>query len=340
MSEFKSFLTALMRGTDLSAAEMEAGMDAIMDGEWTPVQVGAFLTALRIKGESVDEICAAARSMRHHAMSIDAGAPPIVDTCGTGGDGAGTFNISTAAAFIAAGAGVKIAKHGNRAASSRCGSVDVLAALGVTIDASPETVGRCVREVGIGFLFAPKLHGAMKYAIGPRRELGVRTVFNVLGPLTNPAGATAQVIGIFDETLVEPIARVLALLGTERAFVVHGEDGLDEISTAAWTKIAELKNGEVQLSRFDPRPWCGGDFADATTLAGGDADENAAIIQQILDGKTGPKADIARLNAAAAIQVAGKADNWSMATALAQEAIDSGAAKEKLAALIRESARS
>jgi len=335
--DYKTTLDTLIARQDLDQAHMREVMDAVMDGQLTQAQIGALLVALRMKGETTAEIAGAASSMRDHATHIDAGPAPIVDTCGTGGDGAHTYNISTTAAFIAAGAGAKIAKHGNRSVSSACGSADVLGTLGVNVSASPETVGRCVREVGIGFLFAPSLHGAMKHAIGPRRELGVRTLFNLLGPLTNPARATAQVIGVFDPRYTTVFAEVLRDMGSQRAMIVHGDDGLDEITGTACTRISELRDGQVRDLQFDPRPLIG-DFCTAADLRGGDAEANAAILRDILAGSTGPMADVACLNAAAAITVAGLADDMPTAFALARQSIVSGAAAAKLAALITASA--
>ena len=331
--EFKAALDALINRQDLSAADMEALMDDIMEGRLTPAQIGAVLMALRMKGETVEEISAAARSMRGHATRIDAGPGPIVDTCGTGGDGAGSINISTCAAFIAAGAGAKIAKHGNRSVSSQCGSADVLKALGVNLEATPEKVGECVREVGIGFLFAPMLHGAMKHAIGPRRELGVRTVFNILGPLSNPAGADCQLLGVFAPTLVEPIADVLKELGCQRAMVVHGLDGMDEITGTTQTEVAEVRHGELRCYQLDPTPYLGS-YCTAADLEGGDAEANAGILRSILEGEDSARANVVALNGAAAIHVAGLADGLDGAMELARQAIASGAAAAKLERLI------
>src|SRR5512137_2702745 len=245
-------IARIVRGEDLREAEMMAVMTEVMEGEATPAQIAAFMTALRIKGETVEEVTGAARIMRQKATRIDARSSVVVDTCGTGGDGRNTFNISTTAAFVVAAAGLTVAKHGNRAVSSGCGSADVLEALGVNIDAPPEIVEECLQQIGIGFLFAPRLHGAMKYAIGPRREIGIRTIFNMLGPLTNPAGATAQLIGVYDPRLTEMFAGVLKNLGTKRAFVVHGADGLDEATVTGPTRIAELKEGLVTTYDIDP----------------------------------------------------------------------------------------
>jgi anthranilate phosphoribosyltransferase len=331
--QFKDYLNKIIGGNDLSTEEMTSVMDQLMEGELTQAQIGGLLTALRMKGESIGEISAAALSMRRHATQIDAGPPPIVDTCGTGGDGSGTYNISTTAAFIAAGAGVKIAKHGNRAASSKCGSADVLEALGVNIDVSPEQVGKCVREVGIGFLFARSLHGAMKHVGGPRVELGTRTIFNMLGPLTNPASATAQVIGVFDGALTERFAHVLHSMGSERAMIVHGSDHLDEITLTGPTRVSELKDGAVTTYDFEPQEIVGS-LCTLNDLKGGEIEENAAITRDILDGAEGPPATVAKLNAAAAIYVGGLAPDLAAAYAVAGEAITSGDAKQKLADLV------
>lgn len=326
-------IAKVIEGADLSRGEMTDAMNQIMSGEATDAQIGAFLIALRVKGESVDEIAGAASVMREKATPIATRHDVIVDTCGTGGDHSGTFNISTAAAFVAAGAGLCVAKHGNRAATSQCGSADVLGALGVNIEASPETVSRCLDDVGIGFLFAISLHGAMKYAIGPRREIGARTIFNALGPLSNPAGATRQVVGVYSPALTETLAGVLGTLGAERAFVVHGSDGLDEMTLTGPTRVSELKNGSV--STYDVLP---GDFglmqAPADALKGGDADYNAEITRSILNGEEGPRRDIVLLNAAAAIVAGDKARDLNEGVQVAAEVIDSGKALEKLEGLV------
>jgi anthranilate phosphoribosyltransferase len=267
--------------------------------------------------------------MRERATRVECKARPLVDTCGTGGDASGTFNISTAAAFVAAGAGVTIAKHGNRAASSECGSADVLAELGVRLDIAPERVGECVDKVGIGFLFAPQLHPAMKHAAGPRREMGVRTVFNILGPLSNPAGATRQVLGVYDAALTQTLAKVALGLGTERAFVVHGLCGLDEISTVGPTRVSELAGGSVRTYEITPQEF-GLESAEPADLLGGAPEENAAHLRAVLDGERGPKRDIVVLNAAAAIAAGGVAATIAEGLPVAEESIDSGAAAEKL----------
>ena len=324
----------LIDGQDLSRDETVAVMNQIMSGEATDAQIGGFLVSLRLKGETVDEVSGAAEVMRQKATPITTKHKVVVDTCGTGGDGSGTFNISTAAAFVAAGAGLCVAKHGNRAASSQCGSADVLLELGVNVDADPEVVGRCVDEAGIGFLFAVKLHGAMKHAIGPRREIGIRTVFNILGPMTNPAGARHQLIGVFDAAWTERIAGALGRLGSDRAFVVHGSDGLDEITVTGTTRVSELRDGAVRTSDLDPRD-LGFDLAAADTLKGGDAGENAGILRDVLGGAAGPRRDIVLLNAAAALVAVGAADDMTAGVVAAADSVDSGRAAERLADLVR-----
>jgi anthranilate phosphoribosyltransferase len=325
----KSAIAAVINGRNLTFDEAEAAMDTIMNGEATPAQIGSYLTALRMKGETVDEIAGSARSMRSHvvAVPVDAAAYSnmLVDTCGTGGDGKHTFNISTTAAFVVAGHGVKVAKHGNRAASSKSGSADVLMALGGNLDLSAEQVAECVEEVGIGFLYAINHHPAMRYAIGPRREIGQRTIFNVLGPLTNPAGATHQLIGVYDPALTEPLARVLGALGSKAAFVVHGADGLDELSTTGLNRVSRLeKDGQVATYDFDPAE-LGLNRATLADFAGGTPEENAQITHDILSGKDkGPRRDIVLLNAAAALSI--DCNDFPAGLAEARESIDSGAA--------------
>ncbi|OGP50760.1 MAG: anthranilate phosphoribosyltransferase [Deltaproteobacteria bacterium RBG_13_43_22] len=332
---------------DLSQAEMEAVMNEIMSGEATPAQIGAFITALRMKGETIDEIVGAARVMREKATRINVidtalsldrdeiniDAETILDTCGTGGDGTNTFNVSTATALVAAGGGIKVAKHGNRAVSSQCGSADVLENLGVKLDIGPLDVERCIREIGIGFLFAPLFHGAMKYAAGPRKEIGLRTLFNILGPLTNPAGATAQVLGVYSPDLTEKMARVLGKLGSKEAFVVCGEGTFDEISICSPTRIAHLKDGDVQSYQITPEEY-GFQRATVDSIKGGDAPENARIIRNILDGQKGAKKDMVLFNAAAAFVAAGLDHDLKDGIQRAREVIDSGQAKHKLAQLI------
>lgn len=318
---------------DLNESEMMDVMSEVMEGGATPAQIAAFITALRMKGETVAEVTGAARIMRQKAVRIDARSSVIVDTCGTGGDGSHTFNISTTAAFVAAAAGLTVAKHGNRAVSSGCGSADVLEALGVNIDAAPEVVEECVQQIGIGFLFAPRLHGAMKYAIGPRREIGIRTIFNMLGPLTNPAGATCQLIGVYDPMLTEMFAAVLKNLGTRRAFVVHGSDGLDEATVTGETRVSELRDGLIRTYNINPLDFMD-DYDSIEALQGGDASVNARITTDVLTGKDGACRRIVLLNAALAIMAADKAETLREGIGIAAGAIDGGAAWRKLQALI------
>ena len=322
-------ISAVVEGLNLTEDKMVQVMDEIMTGGASDAQIGSFITALRMKGETVEEITGAARVMREKAIHIDAGEGTVVDTCGTGGDKSGTFNISTTAAFITAGAGLKVAKHGNRSVSSKSGSADVLKSLGVNIEAEVERVEECLQDIGIGFLFAPLLHGAMKYAIGPRREIGIRTIFNILGPLTNPAGAHCQLMGVYDEKLTHTLATVLANLGSKGAMVVHGMDGLDEITLTKSTKISELKDGMVTSYECMPED-LGLTRCISDDLKGGDAGENASITINILKGTKGPKRDISLLNAAAAIVVGGKAADLKDGLVKAAESVDSGAALEKL----------
>ena len=331
---FQTILHNLVDGNDLTEDEMVSSMTEIMEGQVTDSQLAAFLTALHVKGETVAEIVGAARVMRAKAEKIDIKSTPLVDTCGTGGDGANTFNISTASALVTAGAGVKVAKHGNRAVSSRSGSADVLKCLGVNLDANLSIVKRCVDEAGLGFLFAPLMHKAMKHAAGVRKELGFRTIFNLLGPLTNPANAQAQVLGVFAVKWVQPLATVLRDLGCSRALVVHGSDGLDEITLTGVSQIAELKNGEVTSYSLDPGE-LGFEYCGSDDLKGGSPEENAAIIQEILNGEKGPRRDIVVLNSAAAIYVAGKAESLDLAVQLAVNSIKSGKARDKLEDLCR-----
>lgn len=316
-------------GQDLTERETVDTMNEIMSGEATPAQVASFITALRIKGETIEEITGAARVMREKSTKIHTQHPFVVDTCGTGGDGAHTFNISTTAAFVVAGTGIPVAKHGNRAASSQSGGADVLKALGVNIEIGPEQVGACIDDVGIGFLFAVALHGAMRYAIGPRQEIGIRTIFNALGPLTNPAGAQAQVLGVYAPALTESLAHVLKNFGTHRAFIVHGGDGLDEITTTTTTQVSELVDGEVNTYTLDPTEF-GIPTAQPSDLKGGMPAENAEMTLGVLKGETGSKRDIVLLNAAAAIVAGGKAADIAAGLAAAAESIDSGRALEKL----------
>ena len=329
----KRFLEKVIAGENLAQSDMVEAFDLIMSGEATPAQIAGFIVALRMKGEVIEEIAGGAESMRRHAVFVDCTGLPVVDTCGTGGDSCNTFNISTTAAFVVAGAGVPVAKHGNRAISSACGSADVLMALGVNLEVTPETVEDCIRDVGIGFMYAPKMHPAMKFAMVPRRELGIRTIFNMLGPLTNPAGAKGQIIGVFSPELTEPFAHVLRLLGSRRAFIVHGRDGMDEITTTTTSRVSELADGAVKTYEFDPLTLIE-DYADAADLAGGDPETNAEITRGILAGEAGPRRDIVCLNAGAAIAAGGKAASLSEGWKLACESIDSGGAKAALAGLV------
>jgi anthranilate phosphoribosyltransferase len=328
--------TALARAVareSFSESEMEGVMQQIISGAATPAQIGGFLVALRMKGETVDEITGAVRALRAHAAPVRPRAAVLVDTCGTGGDRRGTFNVSTAAALIAAGAGLNVAKHGNRAMSGTVGGADVLEALGVKLDLPPERVAACIDEVGIGFLFAPIFHPAMRHAAAPRRELGVRTIFNLLGPLSNPAGARRQVVGVFAAEWTEPLAHALGRLGSEHVLVVHGADGLDEITLTAPTQLSEWKNGAVRTYRVTPEDF-GLPRCRDSDLAGGDRDTAAGIIKGIVAGEGGPRADIAVLNAAAALYVGGRAASINAGLDIARDAIRSGRAAHKLAQLI------
>jgi anthranilate phosphoribosyltransferase len=329
----KEAIEKAVQKTDLPEAEMMAAMDEIMEGIATPAQIAALITALRMKGETVEEVTGAARIMRQKATRINACSSTILDTCGTGGDKLNTFNISTTAAFVVAAAGLTVAKHGNRAVSSGCGSADVLEALGVNISADQDIVEECVQQIGIGFLFAPKLHGAMKYAIGPRREIGIRTIFNMLGPLTNPAGATAQLLGVYDTKLTEMFADVLKNMGTKRAFVVHGLDGLDEVTITGETRVAELKDGIVRTYNINPVDYFGRvDTLDS--IRGGDPAVNARITKDVLSGKSGACRNVVLINAALAIVAGEKAENIKEGLKIATDCIDSGAAVKKLQSLI------
>ena len=329
----KEAIQKIITNVDLGESEMMDVMNEVMGGESTPAQIASFITALRMKGETIDEVTGAARIMRKKASKIDARSSVIVDTCGTGGDGKNTFNISTTAAFVVSAAGITVAKHGNRAVSSGCGSADVLEALGVNINATPDVVEECVQQIGIGFLFAPALHGAMKYAIGPRREIGIRTIFNMLGPLTNPAGATSQLIGVYDPKLTEMFAYVLKNMGTRRAFVVHGCDGLDEVTVTGETRVSELNNGVVSTYNLDPLDYFDETYSD-DSLLGGDLQRNAQILIDVLSGENGARSKIVILNAALAIVAGEKAGNIREGIAIAQDCIVSGAAHKKLKDLI------
>jgi len=326
-------IKAVTERKDLSEDEMSQVMRLIMTGEATPAQIGGFLIGLRMKGETVDEITAAARVMRFLAEKVNVAGPHLVDTCGTGGDGANTFNISTCSAMVVAAAGGKVAKHGNRSISSKSGSADVLEAAGVNLELDAQQVAACVDNVGVGFMFAPKHHSAMKHAIGPRREMAVRTIFNVLGPLTNPAGAPNQVIGVFDVNLIEPLAKVLGRLGSEHVLVVHADDGMDEISIGSATQVAELNNGEVKTYTIEPEQF-GMQKSDVAALAVDGAEQSLATINSVLDNQSGPARDIVALNAGAAIYAAGLTDTLADGVNKALDVIASGAAKTKLEQLI------
>nr|VFK23341.1 MAG: anthranilate phosphoribosyltransferase [Candidatus Kentron sp. LPFa] len=319
---------------DLSGSEMTEVMNTIMTGGATPAQIGGFLIGLRMKGETVEEIAGAAAAMRALATPIDISVEHLVDTCGTGGDARGTFNVSTTSALVAAAAGAKVAKHGNRAISGKSGSADVLEAAGVNLEIEPALVSRCIEEVGIGFLFAQQYHAAMRHAIGPRREMGVRTLFNLLGPLTNPAKAPNQVIGVFSGEWVEPIAHVLSRLGSRHVLVVHAEDGLDEISIGSSTQVAELKAGKVRTYTLAPEQF-GMGRANIDTIVVHSVEESLAMMRAVLDGEQGPARDIVTLNAGAAIFVAGIAETLEDGIEKARKAIADGHAKEKLEALVR-----
>jgi anthranilate phosphoribosyltransferase len=328
-----SLLPRLMRGESLTEAEAQAVIGHVMDGGASESQIAGLLIALRAKGETVDEIVGAARAMRTHAIAVAPKRDDLVDTCGTGGDGLRTFNVSTAAGLVAAGAGAGVAKHGNRAVSSASGSADVLEALGVRLDLPAARVAECIDEVGFGFLFAPAHHPAMRHAAPVRRSLGVRTIFNVLGPLTNPVGARRQLVGVFDEALVLPIAETLRALGSERALVVHGSDGLDELSPANPSICADVTPAGVTVGTVDPRA-LGLARSRTQDLAGGDASENARLLLALLDGELGPRRDAVALNAGAALVAAGRADTIALGLALAVTAIDDGRARLTLDRLV------
>ena len=329
----KQFLKKLAQGETLTVEQAREAFELIMTGQASEAQIGALLMGIAQRGPTVDEITGAAMAMREKCIKIDA-PPDSIDTCGTGGDGSHTFNISTCAALIAAGASAHIAKHGNRSATSRSGSAEVLAELGVNIEAPPAVVSRCISEVGVGFMFAPKLHPAMKHAVGPRRQLGIVTIFNVLGPLTNPAGARRQLLGVFDGKYTQLLAEVLRNLGSQRVMIVHGTDGLDEISTIGPTQISELRDGQIQTYQLRPEQF-GLRRATLADLQVEGPQQSAAAVREILEGKPGPKRDIALLNAAAALYVAGIAENLSHGLEAAAKAIDSGRAAQVLEELVR-----
>ena len=322
----------LVDGESLTADQAAAAMNEIMTGEATPAQVGSFLTALRIKGETVDEIAGMARVMREKSLHVSVEGD-VVDTCGTGGDGSGSFNISTTAAFVVAGAGVTVAKHGNRAMSGSTGSADVLEALGVKIALSPESVARCLNEAGFGFMFAQGYHPSMRFAAGPRREIGIRTVFNILGPLTNPAGADRQVIGVADPSMAGRMARVLDQLGSRKALVVHGSDGMDEITVTGPSTIWQLENGEV--TEFEVTPGdLGVSVSSADSIRATSSEHSARIARSVLSGESGPARDVVLLNAAAALVAADRSDSLAAGVELAARSIDSGEAQAKLDAVV------
>ena len=331
--DMPSAIRAVTERRDLTRDEMQSVMNTIMTGEATPAQIGGFLIGLRMKGETIDEITAAATVMRELATKVDVSGEHIVDIVGTGGDGSSTFNISTASCFVVAAAGGTVAKHGNRSVSSKSGSADVLEAAGVNLDLDPEQVAKCVNEVGVGFMFAPKHHGAMKHAIGPRKEMGVRTIFNVLGPLTNPAGAPNQLLGVFSKELVEPLAHVLANLGSNHVLVVHSEDGMDEISIGAPTFVAELKNGEVTTYSIKPEDF-GLATADLASLKVEDAAQSLDVVKSVLGNQAGPARDIVQLNAGAALYAANLTDTLAAGIEKAGKVLASGDAHAKLEALV------
>ena len=328
----KEAISMLIDGKSMNTEEASQVMEEIMTGEVTPAQFGAFVTALRLKGETVEEITGLARTMRNHSLKVEI-TDPVLDVVGTGGDGQNTFNISTTTALIVAGAGLKVAKHGNRAASSACGAADVLEALGVKIDLTPEQVKQCLEEVGIGFMFAASFHPAMKYAGPPRREIGIRTVFNILGPLTNPANAETYLLGVADGSLVETMAKVLQGLGCRHALVVHGDDGLDEITLTGNTRVCEVIGGVIKTYEISPEG-LGFSKSGKESLKGGTTKDNAALLRDILKGKQGPQRDVVLMNAAAALVAGNKANTLKQGVEMAADSIDSGKALSKLESLV------
>ena len=326
-------INQVLQHQDLSEQQMHDIMHSIMTGGATDAQIGGFLVGLRMKGDTVNEIAAAAAVMRELASKVQVDQQNLVDTCGTGGDASGTFNISTAAAFVVAAAGGRVAKHGNRSVSSKSGSADVLEAAGVRLDLTPEQVAQCVKEIGVGFMFAPAHHGAMKYAIGPRREMGARTIFNVLGPLTNPASAPNQVLGVFSDEVLEPLAQVLQKLGSRHVLVVHARDGLDEISIGDKTEVAELKDGRIRRYSIQPEDF-GVQRTPSTQLKADSAADSLAIIRHLLEDQPGPARDIVMLNAGAAIYASGIADSLKDGVKRADAAISSGEARNRLDRLV------
>ncbi len=330
---FKEHLATIISRTDLSEAQMAEMMTEIFDGKATDAQVGAMMAALATKGETFTELVGAAQAMRKKAHRIQVATSPVVDTVGTGGDGLKTFNISTTTAFVVAGCGVTVAKHGNRSVSSKCGSADVLEQLGVKLDTAPEVVEEAVQAIGIGFLFAPLYHSAMRFAAKARTEVGLRSIFNMLGPLTNPAGANCQLIGVYAPQLTEMFAEALRLLGSKSAFVVHGHDGLDEISVCAPTRVSQLEDGVIRTYDIYPEQYFG-ELAAPKTMTGGGPEENAAITRSILDGQNGPRRNVVLLNSAAALVACQKASDLKTGIAMAAASIDEGKATDKLEALV------
>ena len=322
-------IAKLVEGHVISGHEALLVMRQIMAGEATPAQIASYLTALRMTGETPEIIAGSAKAMREHFTAVEPHADVVVDTCGTGGDGAHTFNISTTVAFVVAGAGITVAKHGNRSVSSKSGSADVLEALGVNVNVTPDVMSHCLKEIGIAFLFAPALHPAMKHAIGPRKEIGIRSIFNILGPLSNPAGALYGMLGVYQKSLVPVLAEAAASLGAKHLFVVHGHDGLDEVTLTGLTEVAEVKDGKVSNYTLNPKDF-GLSLCNAADLTGGDPAHNAGIIKEILAGKKGPARDIVILNAAVAIVAGQKAKSIEEGIQQAAQSIDSGAARAKL----------
>ncbi len=333
MSTFKESLFKIYNRTDLTEAEMSAMISEIFSGGLTDAQVGAFMGALTTKGETFEELAGAARAMRKKAVRIETAGTDAIDTCGTGGDGANTFNISTTTAFVVAGCGVTVAKHGNRSVSSQCGSADLLEELGVKIDVDPEIVEEAIAEIGIGFMFAPRFHGAMKYAAKARKDIGLRSIFNMLGPLTNPAAANCQLLGVYAPQLTEMFAAALKLLGTKRAMVVHGHDGLDEISVCAPTRVSEVKDNRIATYDISPETFFG-QRAPREAITGGDPGTNAEITRSVLSGEKGARRDVVLINSGAALVIAGRAESMETGIKMAKDAIDSGAATDKLEALV------
>jgi len=331
---FKENLSKIVKREDLNEEQMSQMITEIFSGNITDAQIAAMMAALATKGETFEELAGAARAMRRKALRIQTSTSTVVDTCGTGGDGAHTFNISTTTSFVVAACGVTVAKHGNRSVSSQCGSADLLEALGVKLDTAPEIVEEAVQEIGIGFLFAPLYHGAMRFAAKARKEVGLRSIFNMLGPLTNPAGANCQLLGVYAPELTEMFAHALQLLGAKRAFVVHGHDGLDEISVCAPTRVSELKDGFIRTYDISPEQYFG-EQAEPADLLGGNPEENAQITRNILNGEKGPKRNVVLINAAAALVAAGQAEDLKQGIQMAETAIDDGTAAKKMEALIK-----